>query len=235
MLLAHAFARWDAGKAVELFNAFSKSSPFVRITFGHAAIPLDAVALWSAQDHPALDELRFARLDAAADDHELARQVLAALLSRKGSLLREYIDARLRTGWPAAIARALMVAGLSERSEFNREVLARYKDKPGLIGQSQTAAMYAYERNAWAEHWFERMCSTPEPEEFWRCSVLLGKIVDGRFDIWASADREQGELFKLFWPSVKSIMNRRCKKWQDLREKTLFSVDARARVFLTDL
>lgn len=232
LLLAHALAAWDPDRAARLFTVLASSHPLVRITYGHVGIPLDGMTIWSAADSPRLDSLRFERLDRAGNDHELALEVLAALWSGKEKLLKAYIEERLEIDEPAPICRALMVAGLSVENAFSTEVLACYQDVLGFIGQAHKAARYAYERNVWAEHWFRQMYAAEKPEDFWRYSILLTKIVDGRFEVWKTADKECGEPFQMFWPSVKSRLEHRFKRWRSHRERKLFGDDVPLAVFL---
>lgn len=232
LLLAHALANWNPDKAVRLFTELSGSKPFVRFTYGRAGITLDAMTLWSANDHPVLDRLRFDRLDKAGTDDELALEVLAALWSGKDVLLKAYIDSRLKLGQPAMIARALMVTGLSDQSDFNDEVLARHRDTPGFIGRAQLAAMYAYERNIWSKQWFKQMRETQSSEDFWRYSVLFTKIVDGRYEVWRSGSAGVCEPYRAFWPSVEDRLKNRLKKWQSERQKKLFGEDAPPKAFV---
>jgi len=232
LLLAHALADRNPDKAVRLFTDLIDSKPFVRFTYGRAGITLDAMTLWSAKNHPVLDSLRFDRLDKAGNDDELALEVLAALWSSKDVLLKAYIDSRLQIGQPATIARALMVAGLSDQSDFNDEVLARHRDTPGFIGRAQLAAMYAYERNIWSKQWFKQMCETQSSEDFWRYSVSFTKIVDGRYEVWRSGAGGACEPYRMFWPSVEDRLQNRFKKWQSQRQRQLFGEDAPPKAFL---
>jgi hypothetical protein len=233
LLLAHALAEWNPDKAFRLFTFLSNSKPFVRFTYGLARVTLESMTLWSAKDHPFLESLRFARLDKAGNDDELAVEVLAALLSGKDAMLRTYIESRLHTGQPAMIARALMVAGFSDHNKFNDEVLGRYeKDTPGFIGRARAAAMYTYERNVWSKHWFRQMRETQSPEDFWRYSVLLSKIIDGRFEVWHSVVDHVGEPYQMFWPSVYGRLQNRFSRWQTHRQRTLFGEEAPPKVFL---
>ena len=80
-------------------------------------------------------------------------------------MLQSYIEKQLGTREPAKISRALMVAGLSVPSKFRDEVLARYRNTAGFIGRTHTAAMYAYVRNMWAEHWFKQMHETTKTDD----------------------------------------------------------------------
>jgi hypothetical protein len=232
MLLAHAFSSWDPDKAATLFSAYGKIRPAVRFIFGYSSSPLGSLALWSAKDHVKLDELRYWALDTAATDNQIAEQVIACLKGGKFALLRRYIESRLSTGQPAEIARALMVAGFSDDAPGNREVLLKHKETPGFIGRASAAAIYAFERNAWARHWFERMRNASSPEEFWRHSVLLSKVVDGRIDTWATEHPQGNEVFSLFWPSVRDEIKRRCEKWRNSRDGKLFGDTAPAKVFV---
>ena len=233
-LLAHTLSPRSPEKATRLFTLLSNSQPFVRIAFGRGRIPLDSMAMWSASDDPRLNTLRFRRLDRIGNDHRLALEVLAALSNGKEILLQSFIDKRLGTREPAKICRALMVAGFSARNAYMDEVLAFYRNTPGFVGRAHAAAMYAYERNKWAEHWYRLMCETNNPEDFWRYSILFTKIVDGRFDIWQTDDRECGQPFRMFWPSVERQLKHRLNRWQGHRKRKLFGDDAPASIFIGD-
>lgn len=95
--------------------------------------------------------------------------------------MQEYVAAKRANGTPAALARALMVAGFSNPNAVSDAFLEEYEDAAGFLGGARKAAHYAYERNVWARHWYGEMCAAKEPEEFWRFSVLFCKVVDGRF------------------------------------------------------
>jgi len=232
LLLGHVLSKDEPDKAVSLFKLVRKSQSFVRMSFGYAGVPLDATTVWSATDSAKIDELRFGRLDSASNDHELALEVLAALLCRREPLLRTYIDLRTRAGEPSAIARGIMVAGFSEDNAFNEGIIRRYQDHLGLAGQAGAAAMYAYVRNKWAAHWFNEMYMAETPAEFWRFSVLFEKIVDGRFETWPQPQLAPAEPFRLFWPSIENMLKNRFKKWREKRNKKLFGADAPDKVYL---
>lgn len=232
LLLAFALADSNPDQAVQLITKLAGSEPLIHWTFGPAGIPFEAITLWSIKDHPAIEVLRFDRLDRAGNDADLGLEVLAALWNGKYQQLRAYIESRLQLGKPAEIARALMVAGLSDKNEFNSGVLARYRGIPGFIGAAQSAAIYAYERNDWSEHWLKEMRETDRPEDFWRYSMLFSKIADGRSQVMQQGNRANGAPFSLYWPSVKSQLKHRCEKWHNERKKKLFGDDAPSEVFL---
>lgn len=229
---AQALGKKHPAKTKELFLLIEGSKPLVRYTFGRARVELTAMAIWAGQSNPILDELRFSRLDGAATDYDLAQEVLAALMNGQHELLKTYIETRMNREEPAEIARAIMVAGFSDRSEFNDKILTRYHDSAGLIGSAQKAAQYAYERNNWARHWFDMISRAETNADFWRYSVLFTKIVDGRFDVWEDKYTFQGAALKLFFPSITHEINNRINRWETHRKKKLFGDEAPAPIFL---
>ena len=232
LLLAHALAGRCPARAAELFRRAGDGRPMVRVTFGYPKIPLDAMSIWGGSDRGGLDGLRFQRLDGAENDHVISQEVLAACLSGRQDLLRHYVGERLERKEPAEVAHALMVAGFSDHDPFNDEVLDRYRGTDGFIGDAHEAARYAYDRNTWARHWFERMCEAHDSVEFWRFSILFTKIADGRFDLWQSKYEDRNEPMLLFWPSIRNRLRNRFRKWEDKRKKKLFGQDVPAEIFL---
>jgi len=144
-------------------------------------------------------------VDKAGNDDDLATEVLAALWYGKETLLRNYVESRLRSGRPGAIARAVMVAGFPDLSQFN----------------------------SWSRHWFGQLFDEERAEDLWRYSVLLTKIVDGRIDLWEKDAESSRNSFKLFWPSIEKRVDSRVKKWRDQRKKKLFGDEAPAEIFLS--
>lgn len=232
LLLAHALGKSNPGKAAQLFHKVRDSNSSGRIPYNYAPVSFDAMSIWGGPDDEILNELRFQRLDRTSNDHELSQEVLAAHLNDKQGLLRQYIEAKLKKEEPAEIARAIMVAGFSDHSEFNDGVLNQYQDTDGFIEDAYTAAQYAYERNSWARHWFAKMCEADKTPEFWRFSILLAKIVDRRYYIWQSKYTERNEPMQLFWTSIRSKLKDRFKKWESLRKEKLFGGDAPNETFL---
>lgn len=232
LLLAHALGRKAPGKAEELFRRVQDCKPMVRFTFGAAGIQLDAMAIWAGVRTPILDDLRFARLDQVGTDHDLALEVLAALLDSQQELLAAYIETKLRKEEPSEISRGIMVAGFSDQNEVNDEILKRYEGSAGLVGSAYKAAKYAYDRNVWARLWFEKMCQTDENTDFWCYATLFSKVVDGRFSVWHSNYARKGSSIQSFGPSVEDSLKSRFERWKGNRNKKLFGLDAPAPIFL---
>ena len=231
-LLAHALSANSTRKAARLFTRLADIRPLIAGILAGAQKTHGAMTVWSAKDCPQLNAIRFKRLDKCGNDHNLALEVLAALMNSRHAVLQSYIKRQLRTREPARICRALMVAGFSTPNAYVDEVLASYRGTAGFIGKAHAAAIYTYERNIWAEHWFRQMYVTEKNEDFWRYSILFAKIVDGRFDIWENDDRECGQPFRMFWPSIESQVKHRLRRWQGHRKRVLFGDDAPASIFI---
>ena len=93
--------------------------------------------------------------------------------------------------------------------------------------------MYAYERNSAAQHWFKKMCEAKDPARVLvAIPSFFTEIVDRRFDVCEASEPDRGELFQMFWPSVRSEVEDRFRKWESHRMKTLFGDDAPSTVFL---
>lgn len=72
VFLGHALGKKEPDKAAQLFRRIHRSEPLIRFAYGRVGIPLAARAIWDCLDHPVLNDLRFERLDAAGNDHELS-------------------------------------------------------------------------------------------------------------------------------------------------------------------
>lgn len=230
-LFAHALSAKSPRKAACLFTRLADIRPLIAGTFGGTHTSYSAMTIWSAKDCPELNALRFKRLDECGNDYNLSLEVLAALRNSRDAVLQSYIGKQLRTREPVRICRALMVAGFSTRNSYVDDVLASYRNTAGFIGKAHAAAIYAYERNVWAEHWFRQMFESEKNEDFWRYSILFTKVVDVRFDIWGTDDCECGKPFRMFWPSIESQVKHRLRRWQSHRKRKLFGGDAPDSIF----
>lgn len=232
LALGYSFGYRHADKAVELFSRVRRCKPMVSIWYGKARVSIDSLSIWSGADAEELSSLRCCRLDDASNDYQISQEVLAAHLTERESLIQKYVETKLNREEPAEKARALMAAGFSDKSEFNDCVLDKYRNAAGFVGEVSSAAIYAYERNAWARYWYSKMCKAKDPVEFWRMSVLFLKIVDGRYDLWFS-DSEYADPMKRFWPNLRYALRRRMNKWKNLRENTLFGGSVPKEWFLS--
>ncbi|GJM16108.1 MAG: hypothetical protein DHS20C13_14350 [Thermodesulfobacteriota bacterium] len=222
LLLARQLVTNKPKNARILYNRLSQCQPLIRFTYGFESIPLDSMSIWSGPDEPHVNEIRFERLDKALDDHALSIEVLSAMKNSKYKLLQQYVDERIGTGTPSMITRAIMVCGFSLENKHASKILNEFKDTVGFIGLACKSALYAYERNIWAQKWFITMCKTESNRKFWTNSVLFLKIVDGRFGIWSKEHKFKGKPIKLFGTTINDGIKKRVKKWGGKRKKTLF-------------
>ena len=229
---AGALARSDATKALSIIHAVRDIEPLVRQIVGRSKLPYDAVTMWGTAGAPEFNSECMKRLDEASNDNEIAQEVLTAYWTCRGAVIEQYIDSRLAVAEPVSIARALMVAGFSDRNAHADAVLARYHGTVGFIGAAAHAAQYAYERNKWSRHWYEQMCATSDPIEFWRCSALLRKIVDGRMMLWENSPPAVSNVCKRFLPTLEREIDARIQKWQEQRRGKLFGENAPEPYFM---
>ena len=117
LMLAYALRKRCPQRTVALLRSISGENPPIRFTEGRARVPLEAMVAWSAADSDTGREWCHERLNMARNDHELATEVLAALLNREDDVLRAFICERLNKEEPEGIARALLVAGFSGQQE----------------------------------------------------------------------------------------------------------------------
>ena len=125
-----------------------------------------------------------------------------------------------------------MILGFGDVPIEASSILAEYSDSKGLIGSAVVAANYANERNVWSRHWYQMMCETYSLEEFWRYGILLTKIVDGRFEIWANKFDKKGSAISSFSSCFKSKLKNRIERWKGKREKTLLGSKVPEKEFL---
>jgi hypothetical protein len=229
--LARAIAPVDAAGAGALFERIVAQRPYINLTIGVSSIPAEAVAAWSRASVPEVRRQCFARLDRAANDAQIAAEVLAAERGGAQQFVQKYVEAQLSFGEPAKTARALLVCGFSDVSDHASRTLDRFDGSDGFIGDAHRAATYAYRRNEWSRLWYEKMKTAANPEEFWQCSVLFTKIVDGRFDLWEADCGSAGDTFARFFTTIEDEVEKRVKKWQSARQSRLFGLEIPDPIF----
>ncbi|WP_269584237.1 hypothetical protein [Roseibium sp. Sym1] len=232
LLLAGAIGNSDPEKGAALLERIAHSRPLVRFTYGKNGVDLGSKSAWSCDSSPALDAMRRKRLDSAATDQAIAVEALSALQCGQGNFLEKYVDEQLARAEPAEIARAIMIVGYSDQSHRNDQILAKFEDSAGLPGRAYAVAGAAYRRNVWARHWFEAMCKTDDPADFWQAGVLFTQCADGRFGVWRDEFEQSGKMISLFSAGVGSDLKHRYEKRSKEREKKLFGQDAPAPIFV---
>jgi hypothetical protein len=93
------------------------------------------------------------------------------------------------------------------------------KGECGLLGAAYDAARYAMDLHRWTRYWAAQMRLATNPIDLWRHSVLLWKIVDGRFSGEEVVGDTPGPLIQRFGATLK-----RANPYQDqvMEEQTSF-------------
>ncbi len=217
--------------ALSLFRAYSAVRPLMRCVVGLAKIPIEADVLWSHASVSEISKLCLERLENCANDQEIAVEVLAALSHNQEVVLASYVETLLAAGEPVHIARALAIAGFADESDFADDAISRFDEAKGFVGEAHSAARDAYDRNRWSRHWFDCMQTATSQLDFWRYSVLLSRIVDGRITLWGRFPLTE-ETFRAFIPTIQNVIGQRINKWETKRKKTLFGGKVPHVVFL---
>ncbi|QQO23858.1 hypothetical protein JJB98_30270 [Bradyrhizobium diazoefficiens] len=228
--VAEAISYRNSAGAASLMQRLSKGTPPVRASFGRDHLGINAVTVWAADSSPETRDIRFSRLDRMANDHDLANEVLAAVRADREPELRDYVLDRRNRPEPAHRARAAMVAGLSPDEPWALETIEMLKDSKGYLQGAYRGASYAMDRHTWSKHWASLMLRATSQEDFWRYSVLLCKIVDGRF---RRSDMEgTNPLVERFGTTLESALINRIKRWKSHRESKLFGMRAPDPIYL---
>ncbi|WP_146618790.1 hypothetical protein [Rhodoplanes elegans] len=219
-------------EAETLFRRLMKLAPTVRHVEGMSKIPSECLSLWRKAECPTVRKLCRERLLASWTDEEVASEVLTAYLAGRSEIVFQTIDELLADGHPADMCRALTLAGFSDSHPYPEEIISRFEGARGYIGSAQRAAREAYRKNDWAKSWFQKMIVATDPAMFWQASVLLTKIVDGRYEIWGGNIEGASEVFYSFYPSIEHDIKHRIERWTSKRQKKLFGDSVPAKALL---
>ncbi|MGY4226399.1 hypothetical protein ACVMIH_003760 [Bradyrhizobium sp. USDA 4503] len=230
--LAEAISHRNSAGSLALIRRLASGSPHVRATFGRDHLSLDAVTAWAAAPNAEMTALRAQRLDRTASDHELAVEVLAAIWANREDELRDYVLDRRSREEPAYRARAAMVAGFSPKEDWALETIALLKDSHGFLKRAYEGATYAMDRHLWSKHWSRLMATATDPIDVWRYSILLYKIVDGRFRTSDLVDAQPSTIIERFGPTFSSTIRNRINHWKNERSSKLFGMQAPDKIFL---
>jgi len=218
--LAGAIGRFDGALAASVFRKLSGVSPSTNVVLDLTRTPLVVDALFSDPDVAELDGLRYAALEAARHDAELATLVIAAEVHRAGEWLARYVDASLERPEPAWTARALTIAGLRVKNLHSDAILARDWGG-GFLGAVAKAAREAYERGAWTETWLSQLCAADDPNDVWRFGQLAEGIADYRSLIDVTW-RDAPTITRPFLSEIVERLVKAAEKRQKKREGSLF-------------
>lgn len=231
ILLAYVYSDTDIKKSIQLWNKFQYSEGYSEITVGEENISLQLMSIWG-KSNSELDKYRFNLLDQASSDAQIYNIVFAAILNNNENAIIKYINTKIQKIEPSQVARGVLVAGCLDENPMSEKIFQRFKNYKGLIGNAYNAALYMYERNKWAKHWFEKMISTDSHDDFWCNMVLFTKIVDSRYYIWKKNFTTNGSLYQKFYFSFENKIKNRCNKWEKKRGEKLFGTERPSLVYL---
>lgn len=92
--------------------------------------------------------------------------------------------------------------------------------------------MRPMERHQWSCHWAAQMRTATDPVDLWRYTVLLWKIVDGRFKGAEVEGDAPSPLVKRFGTTLNEPIRNRIHKWKNKRSSKLFGMSAPNKLFL---
>lgn len=141
VLLANALSHGSPALSAQIFERCKFLRASVDVRHCWSDISFVQSMLWRSARSEELDRFRFAQLNRARTDHDLAMSVLAAMMANQLPLLKAYIAEKLSSEFPSEIARAIMVIGFSDKTEQNDQRLARFHGKSGMVGKAYTAAI----------------------------------------------------------------------------------------------
>lgn len=229
LMVAETVSRRDPSAGLRLFGRLKTNASYVRLTYGRKKTDADALSSWRAADSDEIIRLCFARLDSMGNDHDLAMEILAAIKANRQNLIRDYVIDRRQRAEPAYRARAAMVAGLSPDEEWATSTIEMLEEEKGFLQQVYKAAKYAMDRHRWSRHWASQLRQAESAEDVWRFTILLSKIVDGRYCSSEIMGGISTPLVERFGPTLEDQIYDRIGKWQSKRKTKLFGMSAPAK------
>ncbi|GJL66758.1 MAG: hypothetical protein NPIRA05_17290 [Nitrospirales bacterium] len=224
IVLAGAYATYDAGKAVNVLRHLYDHQSFFTVTIGKVQISLYDQAIFGNPDVFEFDPLREKEFSLAFNDATIETKVAAAEKSGSINWLDSYINRLLESRHPGNQARGLTIAGLRNTNSISTLAFKRNWG-PGFLGEVAKAGDKNYQRAQWAEHWINSMLNTSEPIDFWRFGNLAEGVVDWRFLTWFDC-KQNSELLKRFGDEIYARLRKAAEKRTKKREGTLFGLKA---------
>lgn len=223
LVLAQELASHDGALSEALFSSVVDLNGRLTLTSGESKLRLDQLVAWRPDATEGWDTLRRRRLESADNDHDLALEVLSALIAGKGQFIESFAAECLADPQPVVVARGLTVLGFGLESAETTQRLVDASTGPGYLGQVAVKAREAYDRARWAKSWRHTMIRATDPSHYWRAGVLVAKLVDPRCDLWSDTVAP-GSIAETFDPLFKAAFRRRMDRWAQKRKSSLFGL-----------
>ena len=206
VLVADVMTGHEPAAGVALFTRLADVPPVVRRIVDPTGIDIYTASIWSAADSDAMRSLRFQRIDQAPNDDAIAAEARAALRANKEHILRDYAADRMTRLEPSYVGRAIMVAGFSSCDNWAVDIVDKFKDAHGFLGEAYDAVRYSMDRYRWSVHWAELLDKSTTEKELWRYAVILSRVVDGRH-YYVRRAPDQNPLLANFAKSIGDLIS----------------------------
>jgi hypothetical protein len=224
MTLAGALARFDPAIAVPVLMRGLGEQQYRRVTIDGADVTYRA-CFADAPDLYALQESLFVRCMTDAEFEGVVRAAEAAAADRR---LDHLIEAWLASGTPAAVARALTLAGMRAQDAGDYDPLAREWGS-GVLGDVAQAARRARECHLWMTTWLRRASEAESPVDVWRLATLGERLADSRVrHAWRTLEESRSPTFTMFAADIYERFLKHATKRTERRRTTLFGLPAPA-------
>jgi hypothetical protein len=228
IVLAGAYARHDAHKAIKVLGHLRDTHSIVNIVIGVERIPLYLQTLFKTATPSTfvaeLDPLRERFFAEALTDAELETGVISADACGAAAWLDGYMSRLLASSHPGEQARGLTIAGLCHENVNAKNALAQSWGG-GFLGEVATHAHKLYQKHEWASHWFALAATTDDPIDFWRYGQLAQGIADRRFYRWLEHAPET-PMSQRFGAELIARLKTAAEERSDKRKETLFGLKA---------
>lgn len=216
--------------AIELFEMLKYIDPVVTISKSDG-LTLEHEAVWSCPQSAKINILWNSRIKSAKNDAELSLEILAAERYGASSFIREYVTKENKSGIPLNIRYAITIAGFSNQYDFMSSLFGNYEKSISHVEDTATKALESHMKATWSEHWYQKMCDAKSQEDFWIAMKLMLRIVDTRTTIDAM-NQDPKHYFACYRSIVLKEKEKRSKRWQEKRKKTLLGAEAPNPIFL---
>ena len=200
-----------------MFAKFRSVAPSVSVSYLPTGAPQYLAALFATPSSK-LTALKQRVFGDSLNDSELEIGVICAEHFGSAELLDGYVNNLCYSKDAGSIALGLAIASLRNRNPASDHIM-QLTFKGQFLSVVSERARKNYEKNRWAQYWFECVTSSTGSVDFWRFGNLTEGIVDKRYVHWCKhGDTRVSSRHQDLLTRFKSASQKRSK----LREDTLF-------------